>query len=93
MDLSYSLVHGNTSHDTGVLVHDQMLLLLYGVWGVLDTPLLVTSHQYAQCRGQDTRHVIRNHPHFSEARTVNFTAPQFKVTRMSSPKFVIVLEN
>ena len=63
------------------------------MWAGLEEPLLVTTQQYAQCRGESAREVVMKHPDFYASRAVNFTIPNFKVTRFASPKYVIVLEN
>ena len=93
LDLPYPFISGNISQQVEVAIVDQLLRLRYGVWAGLDEPLLVTSQQYAQCRGDSAREVVMRHSDFYRRRTANFTEPIVKVTRFTTPKFVIVLEN
>ena len=74
-------------------IAEEFLKLRYGVWDIIDEPLLVTSQQYSQCRGQTAKEVIMKHRDFSEKRSVNFSAPVFTVTKYTDPKYVVVLEN
>ena len=54
----------------------------------------MTSRQHSLCRGHTVKNVILAHPDFHGLRApVNFTVPRFSVTRQSSPRYVIVLEN
>lgn len=93
IDLPYPFISGNISRQTEDAIGDVFLRLRYGVWAGLDDPLLVTSQQYARCRGKSSREVVMKHADFHGRRTVNFTKPSFKVTRSIIPKYVIVLEN
>ena len=91
--MPFPFISGNMSLQAEGAIGEQVLRLRYGVWDGIEEPLLVTSQQYAQCMGQSAREVVMKHPDFHERRQVNFTAPKFKVTRFTSPKYVIVLEN
>jgi hypothetical protein len=55
----------------------------------------MTSRHHSLCRGQTPKNVILAHPDFHSLRSpvINFTVPRFSVTRLASPRYVIVLEN
>ena len=93
MDLPYPFISGNRSRDAEAVIGEQFLRLRYGVWAGLDDPLIATSQHHAQCRGVSAREVVMKHSDFRGRRTVNFTEPSFTVTRLTTPKYVIVLEN
>ena len=93
LDLPYPAISGNISKEVQQRIGTEFLRLRYGVWEGLEDPLLVTSQQYARCRGKSARAIIMKHPDFRGRRTVNFTEPSFKFTKLTTPKYVIVLEN
>ena len=93
LDLPYPAISGNITSTVEEQIGSEFLRLRYGVWAGLDHPLVVTSQQYARCKGQSAREVVMKHPDFRGRRTVNFTEPNLKFTRLTTPKYVIVLEN